>query len=300
MDTADYGQLFDELEEEHGLFVEISGIRSDPLSYSDFCGLLGIVKRKKFSYGIHTKGYFLNTQIIKLLNSESDSPGCITIGIDSANTYTYNKLHGLPPNSNVFNMVKENIIRLHQEREKRKSSLKIKLTYLLFAENSSEEQIKEFIYTFGDYADIIRFSIPQVPNTAEPQKYLKSEFISKTFDMLKNYENDKIIILNFRQSKHNQRLHYCWSQRFNATIDKAGNVFPCPQVALRNYANLILGNVKKDRFWNIWNSEKRSQLLAMSIKEMNCRVCDRKDESINIELNKLMKVNRFVISSKNG
>ncbi len=299
MDTTDYGQLFDELEG-YRLFVEISGIRSDPLSYPDFCGLLDIVKRKKFSYGIHTKGYFLNAQIIKLLNSESDSPDCITISVDSANASTYNNLHGLSPNSNVFNMVRENIIRLHQEKVKRKSSLKIKLAYLLFADNSSEEQIKEFISTFGDHADVIRFSIPQVPNAAEPQNYLKSEFIPETFDMLKKYENDKIIILNFRQSKHNESFHSCWSQRFNATIDKAGNVFPCPQVALRNYANLILGNVRKDRFLNIWNSEKRSQLLAMPVKEMNCRVCDRKDESINIELNKLMNVNRFVISSENG
>jgi radical SAM protein with 4Fe4S-binding SPASM domain len=294
MDTADYGQLFDELEG-HGLFVEISGIRSDPLSYPDFCGLLGIVKRKKFSYGIHTKGYFLNAQIIKLLNSEPDSPGCITIGVDSANANTYNKLHGLSPNSTVFSMVRENIIRLNQEKVKRKSSLKIKVSYLLFADNSSEEQIKEFISTFGDYVDVIRFSIPQVPNTAEPQNYLRSEFIPETFNMLKKYENDKIIILSFRQSKHNERFHSCWSQRFNATIDKAGNVFPCPQVALRNYANLILGNVRENRFSNIWNSDKRSQLLAMPVKEMKCRVCDRKDESINIDLNKLMKVNRFVI-----
>ena len=89
MDTADYARLFDELEG-HNLFVEISGIRSDPLCYSDFLRLLEIVKKKKFSYGIHTKGYLLNKQIIKFLNSGSDSPSCITIGVDSANANTYN------------------------------------------------------------------------------------------------------------------------------------------------------------------------------------------------------------------
>ena len=75
-------------------------------------------------------------------------------------------------------------------------------------------------------------------------------------------------------------------------------MFPCPQIALKDYASLSIGNISKDRFWNIWDSEKRKRMLRMLVNDMRCRVCDRKDETINKELDKLMDVNRFILNSR--
>lgn len=297
MTIDQYSQLLDDLMD-NPPFIEISGIGSDPLSYPYFCTLLRLIRRKRFSFGIHTKGILLTRELIELLNSEPSEGSYITIGVDSANADTYNRLHGLTPNKGLYNKVRENIVSLYTEKLRKQSGLKINLAYLLFADNSSKKDIDEFIQTFGDYADVIRFSIPQVPNASKPVNYLDRKQIDRVLRLLKRYTNDRITVLNFRESTHDKTFKFCWAQRFNATIDKAGNVFPCPQVALKDYLGLSWGNITKHRFWDIWNSDERKKMQWISVRDMECRVCDRKDESINVELNKLMDIDRFVHNLK--
>lgn len=293
----DYSQLFDDLADCQP-FIEISGIGSDPLSYPDFFSLMKLVRKKGFRFGIHTKGVLLSRELIELFSSGYSEGSYITIGVDSANTDTYNRLHGVFPYSNIYHQVKENIISLYAEKSRKQSGLKINLAYLLFVNNSSKKDIDEFIQTFGDYADVIRFSIPQVPNVASPINYLNRKETDRVLRLLGKYANDRTTVLNFKESVHDESFEFCWAQRFNATIDKAGNVFPCPQVALKNYFGLSWGNITEHSFWDIWNSDKRKKMQEMSVRDMKCRVCDRKDESINKELNELMDLNRFVLSLK--
>lgn len=290
----DYSRLLDDLMLKPP-FIEISGIGSDPLSYPDFYLLLKLIKERGFAFGIHTKGYFLNRELIKLLNTEPTKGTYITVGVDSATPSIYNELHGLPPKSNIYDMINKKIFCLYNEKMKRRSGLQINITYLLFNNNSSKEQIDKFIHTFRKHSDVVRFSIPQVPNMAEPVHFLDRKEIDETFELLRYFEDDNVAVLNFRESTHDENLQFCWAQRFNATIDKSGNVFPCPQVALGDYLNLRLGNIKERRFWDIWNSEERERMLEMSVKDMKCRVCDRKDENINRELSELLKTNRYCL-----
>jgi radical SAM protein with 4Fe4S-binding SPASM domain len=297
MSIDHYSQLLDDLEDTEP-FIEISGIGSDPLSYPYSCTLLKLIRRKGFSFGIHTKGVLLSRELIELLNSEHSEGSYVTIGVDSANADTYNRLQWLVPNSNIYHKVRENIVGLYTEKIRRQSGLRINLAYLLLANNSSKKDIDEFIQTFGDYADVIRFSIPQVPNVARPINYLNRRETARALRRLEKYVNEKITVLDFRKSTHDDTFEFCWAQRFNATIDKAGNVFPCPQVALKDYLSLSWGNITEHRFWGIWNSEKRKRMQEMPVREMKCRVCDRKDECINKELDKLMDIDRFVLNLK--
>ena len=113
--------------------------------------------------------------------------------------------------------------------------------------------------------------------------------------ILRKYEKENIIILKFDYSEHDKSFNTCWSQRFNITIDKAGNVFPCPQVALSNYNHISYGNIREKNIWEIWNSRKRQSILNMKVdEEMKCRVCDRKDENINIELEKILNPEKYI------
>ena len=290
----DYERLFEELTNNE-TFIEISGIRSDPLSYPFFLNLIRLIKNGMHTFGIHTKGYFLNNSLIKLLNSETEKNNYITISVDSANNRVYNMLHGIPvQDKRVFNVVKRNILNIYEEKLRSNSNLRINLSYLLFKNNSSKEHIEEFLSSFGDHSDIIRFSVPQVPNVGKAENFLDWNEIERTFELLKNYENPKVKVLGFIESTR-EKFSYCWAQRFNATIDKSGNVFPCPQVALEQYLHLIWGNIRQDSLTNIWNSEKRKKMLKMHVDEMNCRVCDRKDLCINVELNRIMDSERFLL-----
>jgi radical SAM protein with 4Fe4S-binding SPASM domain len=295
LNIGEYSKLLDDLLE-YPPFIEISGIRSDPLSYPKFSALIHLVKERNLQFGIHTKAYYLTDEVIKELNATSSEGSYITISINSPTADIYNILHGLESKSDVNEKLKQKIEKLCNEKVKNNSKLKINIAYLLMANNSSKEQIDHFVKIFEKYADAIKFSIPQVPNIARPQNYLDPKKIEEIFKILQNCGNGKVTILNFRESKHNKTFEYCWAQRFNATIDKAGNVFPCPQVALKDYEHLIWGNIKKQGFWDIWNSKTRSSMRGVHVDEMKCRVCDRKDENINIDLNKLMDNDKYILN----
>lgn len=275
--------------------IDISGINSDPLSYPHIYKLIELIKNKGIYFGLHTKGFLLTKKLSRLLNYGRTSGDFITLSIDSVNPDTYNKLHGVCQIENAFDHVLEQIKFLKSEKDRTNSKLRINVGYLLFQENSSENEIERFIEVFEPLANVLRLSIPQVPNVAKPVGYLPNDEIISNLEMLKKYEKDNIVILKFDYSKHDKSFGTCWSQRFNITIDKAGFVFPCPQVASSAYNHISYGNIKESTIWEIWNSKKRKEMLNMDVdKEMRCRVCDRKDENINIELEKILKSDKYI------
>ena len=290
----DYVNLLTDIEGKTNL-IDISGIASDPLSYPDIHELIELIKEKRFNYGIHTKGYLLNNNLSRLLHNGTTEGNFITLSIDSANPQTYNRLHGIHENKYAFEKVLDKIKFLKQEKENKNSKLRINIGYLLFQENSSCEEIEKFIEIFKPLVDVLRFSIPQVPNIANPIGYIKDKDIKTKLQMLKKYERENIILLKFDYSEHDKSFNTCWSQRFNITIDKAGNVFPCPQVAVSNYNHISYGNIREHTIWEIWNSKRRQNILNMDVdQEMKCRVCDRKDENINIELEKILNPKKYI------
>ena len=290
----EYSNLLDAIAGKTHL-IDISGIASDPMSYPYFCELVSLIKKRGFNFGIHTKGDKLNKKFIKLLHSGKTEGSFITLSLDSADRDIYNTLHGIKQDSVLHDSVLEKIAMLKTEKIKSNSELRINITYLLFRDNSKEKDIEQFIQTFEPFADILRFSIPQVPNQITPVKYLKGKEISNTLTMLKDYENEKVVVLKFDYSEHDKSFNTCWSQRFNVTIDKAGNVFPCPQVATSVYNHIRYGNIKEQNIWEIWESKQRANILNMNVNEkMKCRVCDRKDENINIELEKILNPNKYI------
>ena len=134
-----------------------------------------------------------------------------------------------------------------------------------------------------------------MPNIAKPLGYIADENIKAKLEMLKKYEKDNIVVLKFDYSQHDQSFDTCWSQKFNITIDKGGNVYPCPQVASSPYNHIRYGNLKLQTLFEIWNSKRRNEVIKMDVdKEMKCRVCDRKDENINIELEKILNPKKFI------
>ena len=103
-------------------------------------------------------------------------------------------------------------------------------------------------------------------------------------------DNPKIrVLLNTASNTdHNTKFKYCYAQLFQTVIDKAGYVFPCPQVPLFDYKSLAYGNIQEKPLLEILDSAERKALLSQDVDaEMKCRVCDRKDESVNIKLSEI-------------
>jgi len=288
LDIDDYRALLKDAKKRVD-FVELSGIISDPLSYPDFNLLLKALKKNDLRAGIHTKGFFLNDEIIDILTTGAKDGDFITISLDATDSKLYNEVHGLPPKSRVFEKVTRDIQNLYKKKLSRNSKLRINLTFLLLKHNCSKENIKKFIEQFKDQADFLRFSLPQFPNRRPPKGEIAKHYLTKKEEesvskIVHKLLGKKIIFLRFEDNTHDTYFTKCWTQKFNFIVDKSGNVFPCPQVATEDFSHLVYGNIKKQSFSHIWNGKKRKMILKMPLSKMKCRICDRKDENINIAM----------------
>lgn len=293
-----YIKLLDDIKDKTKL-VQLAGIKSDPLTYSDIKKLIYNIKIKGFNIGVHTKGYLLTPEIAYLLNINSKEGDFITFSIDSSNNTIYNELHGLPKHSAYLLYVKENIKTLYRLKKLSNSRLNINIACLLFKQNSSYNQMDDFIDQYKYCCDVIKFSFPQVPNDMEkiPYYFIKNnQFCKEREEIIKNIEslkikhsNIKIVFLDFENDKHETKFQKCYAQKLLFTVDRIGNVYPCPQVTTQGYNHLIYGNLKEQSFKEIWNSNKRKNILNMSVDDMKCRICDRKDECLNIKFNEELK-----------
>jgi len=294
-----YIQIMDELKHlDPKPLLQFAGINSEPTTHPDFVEIIRAAKERGFICGVHTKGYRLNSKLIDALTNDCNNiESFITLSLDASNTKDYVDVHNIAQkkkdkfkntSNDYFGIVINNIKKLHKMREEKQSKLKINIAYLLFDQNKSFSDIKEIIDLLGDYSDVIRFSIPQIRNDGIiMDNYLRNDR-SELLDRLnKKYINNKKIkiLTQTDMMSHKTTFKRCNAQKFQAVVDKSGNVFPCPQVPLKNYKWLIYGNVKKTPFLKILNSIERRKLFDADVDtELKCRICDRKDESININL----------------
>ena len=271
-------------------FFAIGGIVTDPQTYPYFNDLIKIISDYGFKFGISTKGNLINENIIKTLSDKTHFDSFINFSIDAPNNEIYCKQRGWEKVEPLYDQIKYIVKKLHNRCQKNSSKLRIKVSYLLFNVNAKEEYFDKFVRDFENITSEIRFSIPQTPNTHPPIGYLTKNEINETLTLLNKFKNnDKVVVLPFTKSEHSKSFNKCWAQQFNVTIDSSGNAYPCPQVSTKYYSHLIIGNIKEQSLWEIWNSQKRKNLFNADVdKVMRCRVCDRKDETINIELTKII------------
>lgn len=291
----EYYKLLDDLKGKVK-FIHLSGIKSDPLNNRQIYNIIKRIKDNGLNIGISTKGFLLDQDLCYLLNAKATSGDFITLSIDASDEKIYNMIHGINKHKKLFDIVRNNLMQLYNSKKQASSSLIINVSYLLFKDNSSYEQLDRFIELFGPISDRVRFSLPQIPNKTndKPDYFIDSlknirENIRK---LMLEHPDLNILFLEFNDPAHHTSFRYCYAQRFNAVIDHCGYVYPCPQVATREYQKISYGNIKNRNFWELWESDCRRCILDMEIDKMECRICDRKDEMINIELSKVFNDER--------
>jgi radical SAM protein with 4Fe4S-binding SPASM domain len=290
--TEEYYKILNDL---HGIvdLIHLSGIKSDPLNNNKIYNIIKGIKEIGFRLGISTKGIFLTHQLSNLLSANATQGDFITFGIDASNETIYNSIHGIQKDSCHLSTIWKNIWYLNEQKKIINSAININVSYLLFKENSSFEQMERFIQLFGEISDLVRFSMPQLPNETrnKPNFYLDSlDEVRANFELLKEkYPDLNLVFLGFDDPAHDTTFRYCYAQRFLAVIDHCGYVYPCPQIATKEFLKIAYGNIRSKSFWEIWDSENRRCILEMDVDKMDCRICDRKDERINIELSKLFR-----------
>lgn len=285
--AAEYDSIAESLGP-HRPTVIVSGIATEPLTHPDAAGILRAFRHRGFPVGLYTKGHNLDEGVREAL---VNGPGeCfVTFSLDAGTPDDYDRVHNIARKHGrnhpaSFENVLHNLRMLAALKRKRKPELKLRVAMLVFAEMAKPGKLAEGVRLVQDDVDLIRVSIAQDRNDGQRMRTLpdnRAELLSRFAAEFAG--NPKVaILMNSHTPVRDTAFKHCVAQRTQVTIDKSGNVFPCPQVALAPYEHLRLGNVRETPLPEILVSSRRKAMFELEVdRDMKCRICDRKDEAIN-------------------
>jgi radical SAM protein with 4Fe4S-binding SPASM domain len=255
------------------------------------------VRRRALPLGLYTKGRRLEGAVADAL---LDGPGeCfVTVSLDEVDPDTYRTRHGLRLTSvekgpgglsasEYQQRVLDNVRAFKAKRDARGARVELRIALLLFAENADEPAVVDAVRSLADMADRVRIAFPQNRNDGRPPGNMPDD-TAQILNRLKQRfaGNPKVrILVDTAKPVRDACFSLCRAQRFQITIDRCGNVFPCPQVAVQPYRHLSFGNIREQPLRSLLRSRRRSAMFEWEVdRQMGCRICDRKDEAINVAL----------------
>lgn len=293
--------------------IVISGTYSDPLFSAMTPALLRAARESPTQkIGLHTKLLELNPDVEEALLAGCQDDDYLAISLDAGTPRTYDLVHGINGGwqttrkpSAVLGTVKHNLLGICARIRDEHLPLRVNLTYLLTDMNANEADIKNAIaLAIEAGADVIRFSIPQ-PQTLAPADRImvsvetveKAQKVILSQSEMWNGQKPAILLREFHDWKA-AGFRKCYSQLFHPAIGGDGYLYPCCQVATKDFTHLRMGNLRHYTFWELWYGEARQKLIEMEVGKrgcnekgmMNCRVCNRKDGAINRMLGEKIEV----------
>lgn len=270
--------------------VIVSGIATDPLTHPEAAAIVGAFRRRAFPVGLYAKGHGLDAAVREAL---VDGPGeCfVTISLDAGTAADYDRVHAIAPTRNKemaqaarFETIVDNVRALSALKRQAKPDLKLRVSILVFDEMARPGKLAAAVRLLHDDVDLIRVAIAQDRNDGQRLETLPQDREALLTSFAEEFAGTPkvAILMNSHTPTRSKDFQRCIVQRTQVTIDKSGNVFPCPQVALAPYRHLRIGNVRQTPLPAILGSAQRRAMFDMDVDTgMKCRICDRKDEAIN-------------------
>jgi radical SAM protein with 4Fe4S-binding SPASM domain len=276
--------------------IVVSGVATEPLTHPSAAEIVSLIASKGFPLGLYTKGRRLDVFVRRALIA-ANAETWVTVSLDAISSSAYMRKHGVHPaardgidgtfGANYFETVLDNLSKLRAERDLARSRLHIRAAFLLFMDDAVEENIHRTIEAIGPHVDLLKFAFPQKRNDGRLPGLLpeqRGEVLKKLGDIFSANANVKILITS-ESPVRSTSFSTCHTQRFQTVIDSVGNLFPCPQVALQPYRHLAYGNIRMSPLKELLRSPERVRMFGLDVdKDMRCRICDRKDEALNIAL----------------
>jgi radical SAM protein with 4Fe4S-binding SPASM domain len=283
----------------HDPLIVVSGVTTEPLTHPEAPAILRAVRERGLRLGLYTKGLRFDRACAEamLLGSRE----CyVTFSLDAFNREDYRTLHDIRigrsergafgSGADYFERVLANIRAIYKEKQRRGSHLEIRIAVLLFRENSDPDTIVHSVEALAEIADLVRFAVPQDRNDGFRVGNLPprpSALLQTLRARFAGHPKVRVLTETFAPAR-DRSFNHCHTQRFQVTIDKSGNLFPCPQVAVAEYAHLSFGNLRDGALPQLLRSARRRALFDQDVdRDMRCRICDRKDEAINVALGRL-------------
>lgn len=247
----------------------------EPLCNKQTANAIEYASKKGLDVGLITNGSLIAKSDYKTLIR------CckwIRASIDADSNADYQKIHGTDKTS--LGTVWKNIALLAKAKKESGSSCTIGVSYLVNRHN--EKGILPFTKkarrTGLDYAQFKPFHYSKFFPKASLEKAKKLET-----------KNFKVLASMHRFVKEEGPFGRCFKDEFVAAITAEGKMYPC--CFTKGIDEFCFGDLNKESFAKIWNSNKRKEVSERKLKSKNCPVMC-KYEPLNKLLWKIYKVNK--------
>lgn len=278
--------------------IVMSGVTTEPLTHPHAASVIDAIRSRNLRLGLYTKGLRFDESCSQAL-LQGDAECFVTFSLDAFNAADYRTLHAIKAGGagrgegtageDYFDRVCSNIRALYAAKRSRGHHTQVRIAILLFRENISGNLEAELEPLTG-MADLVRVAVAQDRNDGSRVANLPEEREALLQGLAARFAgHPKIRVLaDTAVPVRATSFTRCHTQRFQVTLDKSGNLYPCPQVAVSPYGHLTYGNIRSGSLLGLLRSRERLRLLEQDVTTaMRCRICDRKDEAINRALGRM-------------
>lgn len=262
----------------------------EPLLHKDIAFLIENTKNSGIDIAITTNGVLL---VEKLSENILANLTWVKVSINAATKETYSKIHRTSPDD--FDKVIKNMSFASKVRKNNDYKCTLGMQIILLPENYKEiTLLAEKAKSIGmDYLVVKPYSQHPLSKTRMYKDIRYSNYLNLAEKLTKfNDKNFNVIFRMHAMKKWDEaRRNYkhCLALPFWAHVDASGDVWACSIYLTKD--KFRLGNIYKNTFQEIWQSEKRTRLVQWAQEKLDthkCRVNCRMDE-----------INRYLWELKN-
>ena len=247
----------------------------EPLLHKDIGLFVKTSKQYRIDVSITTNGIALTKEKIEQCIPHLS---WIRFSVDSGSPENYSAVHGTK--SRDFEILKKNIEGAVKFRDENNLGVTIGAQFLAISQNIGEApKLAEMLKEIG--ADNLQIKPYSHHPSSSNDFSTDSKYLDNLEKQLMKFSSDKFKVL-FRKATM-ERIHCgityneCYGSPFFALVDARGNVINCN--LFYNNDEFTYGNLYKNSFEEIWQSEKRKEVLEKMRKKgvKECRVGCRID-----------------------
>jgi len=231
----------------------------DPLCNTHTPDAIAKAKQRGLDVGLITNGGLLNEDNVDILINNCS---WIRVSLDASNSDEYRATHGM--GSTEFYKVLKNIELLAHRKRELGSTCTIGVGYLTSKDTCSSDSFESAVCICEVIGvDYIQFRPMQIHNRGKFE-YNWLNITDKIEACFKHNDDNFSVLYSkhkydmMKQKDFGRDYKVCHGHQFASTICADGKVYICCH--LRDYEKYCIGNLKKDSFKKIWNSEYRKDV----------------------------------------
>jgi radical SAM protein with 4Fe4S-binding SPASM domain len=254
------------------------GGEGEPTIHKDIGNFIQKAKYHGIDVALTTNGINFNKQL-----QEQCLPylSWVKFSTDAGYAKTYSEIHNTSENS--FEKLLENIAQSVQFKKKNNLSVSIGTQFLMIPKNTNEKEMEELISRLKevkpDYLSIKPYSDHPL---SEKDLIVNKKSYESICNSLENLKSNSEMNIFFRKEtieriQDGNNYPECYGLSFISLIDSKGNILPCN--LFYGKQDFIYGNLHQNSFQEIWNGDKRKNILdkikgeALESCRKGCR-CD--------------------------